>query len=209
MAQEDLVSDLNVDEQSQPPKKIDFSAFDNAVKSAKSESKNIDFSAFDDVVKKKDGGTPSSHIMSTLPSQDDILKRGKEFAEKGYLQKEEVNPNYSSYGDGSWTNLVQNVVDNTAKAGMTMLHGVASMARQDGAYGKAPALYNEKGEETEAAKNATWKEDPFGKISLGLNGITGALSEDLKYNELPNTTLGKLASSIRVCLPMEDVGLLS
>ena len=70
MAQEDLVSDLNVDEQTQPPKKIDFSAFDNAVKGTKSESKNIDFSAFDDVVKKKDGGTPSpTELSASLPSQ--------------------------------------------------------------------------------------------------------------------------------------------
>ena len=47
MAQEEV---LNVDEQTQPTKEIDFSAFDNAVKKS---TKKIDFSAFDNAVGNK------------------------------------------------------------------------------------------------------------------------------------------------------------
>jgi hypothetical protein len=181
-----------------------------------------DYNQFENVLglKKKDGTITSGPTRLPSTSQKDNLPdfaKGQAFAEKGFLmpaegtkvpeRKVKVSANFLQpflpnveVGEDvpEYTNIAQRFTNDMLISGSKAASGLANIMRDVSE--RAPELY-EGGKPTKYANQISWAQDPFGKVILGLNGITESAEGLNEIKQMPDTFIGNTLKSASEIAP--------
>ena len=154
---------------------------------------------------------PSSEALTKEIKPTDIKLDLKKSTQKDLVEKAREMPIEEKYPEGEWSfsRAAQQVTDQFWKTALEGGEWLALKIREN-----QPTEWSEldtpkdlfsKGGLTEYGKNIDWKKDPLGAVAIGLNGLKNISEEDIKYNRLPNTTMGNFVEGALSFVP--DVAL--